>query len=85
MTFAGGSIGVAGRITLSLVASRIVGWNVTALPTGVVLTLSSSLIVGSTSSTLPAISPTRSRRCPETRVGDSTSPSGWDLKANKDA
>src|SRR5260370_6376794 len=45
LSLAGGLIGVVGGITLSLVAGRILGWNVPILPTGVVLALCSSLFV----------------------------------------
>jgi putative ABC transport system permease protein len=41
-------------ITRSLVPGRIVGWNVSILPTGVVLVVSSSLFVGGASGICPA-------------------------------
>jgi putative ABC transport system permease protein len=54
LSVAGGLIGVGGGITLSLVAGRIVGWNVPILPLGIVLALSSSLFVGIASGIYPA-------------------------------
>jgi ABC-type antimicrobial peptide transport system permease subunit len=54
LSLAGGLIGVGGGITLSLVAGRIVGWNVPILPLGIVLALSSSLFVGIASGIYPA-------------------------------
>src|SRR5437870_6463365 len=55
MSLAGGLIGVVGGIGLSLVAGRIVGWNVPILPTGIVMALSSSLFVGIASGIYPAL------------------------------
>src|SRR5258707_13779269 len=54
LSLGGGLIGVVGGVTLSLVAGRIVGWNVPILPTGVVLALCSSLFVGIASGIYPA-------------------------------
>lgn len=54
VSLAGGLIGVVGGVTLSLVAGRIVGWNVPILPTGIVLAISSSLFVGIASGIYPA-------------------------------
>lgn len=54
LSLAGGVIGVAAGITLSLVAGRIVGWNVPILPTSIVLALGSSLFIGIASGIYPA-------------------------------
>ena len=54
LSLAGGLIGVVAGIGLSLVAGRIVGWNVPILPTGIVMALSSSLFVGIASGIYPA-------------------------------
>lgn len=54
LSLAGGLIGVVGGVTLSLVAGRIVGWNVPILPTGILLALGSSLFVGIASGIYPA-------------------------------
>ena len=54
LSLAGGFIGVAAGIILSLVTGRIVGWSVPILPTGIVLALGSSLFVGIASGIYPA-------------------------------
>jgi putative ABC transport system permease protein len=54
LSLAGGFVGVVAGISLSLIAGRIVGWNVPILPTGVALALSSSLFVGIASGIYPA-------------------------------
>jgi hypothetical protein len=54
LSLAGGLIGVVAGIGLSLVAGRIVGWNVPILPTGIVMALSSSLFGGIASGIYPA-------------------------------
>jgi putative ABC transport system permease protein len=46
LSLAGGFIGVLAGIVLSVLAGRILGWNVPILPTWVALALSSSLFVG---------------------------------------
>ncbi len=54
LSLAGGSMGVVAGIILSLLAGKIVGWNVPILPTGIVLALGSSLFVGIASGIYPA-------------------------------
>jgi putative ABC transport system permease protein len=54
LSLAGGCIGVLAGILLSVLAGRIVGWNVPILPTGVALALSSALFVGIASGIYPA-------------------------------
>lgn len=54
LSLAGGVIGVAAGTLLSLLTGRILQWNVPVLPAGILLALSSSLIVGVASGIYPA-------------------------------
>jgi ABC-type antimicrobial peptide transport system permease subunit len=54
LSLTGGLVGVATGIALSLLAGRILRWNVPILPAGIALALSSSLFVGIVSGLYPA-------------------------------
>lgn len=54
LSLAGGLVGVAAWIALSVLAGRIVGWKVPILPAGVLVALNSSLSVGIVSGIYPA-------------------------------
>ena len=54
LSLAGGVIGVIAGVLLSLLAGRILAWNVPVLPAGIALALGSSLLVGVVSGFYPA-------------------------------
>jgi putative ABC transport system permease protein len=54
LSLAGGVIGVTAGVLLSLLAGRILAWNVPVLPVGIALAFSSSLFVGVVSGFCPA-------------------------------
>jgi ABC-type antimicrobial peptide transport system permease subunit len=54
LSSAGGCIGIVTGIGISSLAGKVFGWTIPVLPTGIVLALTSSLVVGITSGIYPA-------------------------------